>query len=364
MRFDLRYRRLAIVAGLSVVTGCVPAGRQPLPPAAVPIAVQTITPARIPPKLVQARPQPSAGLLNTVQALGAGFDGQVGISVRDIDEGWVVAWEGDTPRPQQSVSKLWVAIGVMEAVDRKQVSLTDPVTVTRADLTVFHQPIRTLIGKTSYRTTVADLLHGAMTRSDNTANDVLLWRVGGPAAINRMLSDKGVSGVRFGPGERQLQARTAGLEWRPEWAGGWGFLQARAAMTYEARDKALRRYLKAPMDGASANGVTLGLSLLAQGKLLSTRSTTSLLTLMRSSKTGPLRLKSGLRPGWTLAHKTGTGQDLGNLSTGYNDVGLLVAPDGHRYAIAVMIASTRQPIPVRMRLMGNVTRAVIASTNR
>ena len=72
----------------------------------------------------------------------------------------------------------------------------------------------------------------------------------------------------------------------------------------------------------------------------------------------------GLRPGWTLAHKTGTGQDLGNLSTGYNDVGLLVAPDGHRYAVAVMIASTRQPISTRMRLMGNVTRAVVASARR
>ncbi|QNE33541.1 serine hydrolase [Sphingomonas sp. NBWT7] len=344
------------------MAGCVPAGRQPLPPAAVPITVQTTTPVRSPPTPANAQPQPSAALLNAVQALGAGFDGQVGISVRDIDEGWVVAWEGDTPRPQQSVSKLWVAIGVMNAVDRKRLSLTDRVTVTRADLTVFHQPIRALVGKGGYATTIDGLLHGAMTRSDNTANDVLLWRVGGPAAINRMLGDKGIVGVRFGPGERQLQARTAGLEWRPEWAGGWGFLQARAAMTYDARDKALRRYLEAPIDGASANGVTLGLSLLAQGRLLSARSTAALLTLMRSSKTGPLRLKSGLRPGWTLAHKTGTGQDLGSLSTGYNDVGLLVAPDGHRYALAVMIASTRQRIPVRMRLMGDVTRAVIASS--
>ena len=56
-----------------------------------------------------------------------------------------------------------------------------------------------------------------------------------------------------------------------------------------------------------------------------------------------------------------TGQDLGNLSTGYNDVGLIVAPDGHRYAVAVMIASTRRPIPARMQLMGDVTRAVVAS---
>ncbi len=354
-----------LIAGAALLSACVPTVQRPVPPAApVPITVQTVRPAAPVTRPAPVRPQPSADLLNVIQALGAGFNGEVGISVRDIDEGWVVAWEGDRPRPQQSVSKLWVAIAVMDAVDRGDLSLSDPVTVTRSDLTVFHQPIRALIGKTGYRTTIGELLRGAMTRSDNTCNDVLLWKVGGPSAINRMLARKGIAGVKFGPGERVLQARTAGLEWRPEWAGGWGFLQARAAMSFEARDKALRRYLAAPMDGASASGVTLGLSLLAQGKLLTPRSTDSLLTLMRSSKTGPLRLKSGLRPGWTLAHKTGTGQELGNLATGYNDVGLLVAPDGHRYAVAVMIGSTRQPIPARMRLMGDVTRAVVASANR
>ena len=130
-------------------------------------------------------------------------------------------------------------------------------------------------------------------------------------------------------------------------------------MPYAARNRALKRYLAAPYDGASANGITLGLALLKRGELLSRKSTNHLLALMRASRTGPLRLRSGLRSGWTLAHKTGTGQELGSLSTGYNDVGILVSPDGHRYAVAVMIASTHEPIPVRMRLMGNVTRAII-----
>ncbi|TPG06560.1 serine hydrolase [Sphingomonas oligophenolica] len=300
-----------------------------------------------------------ADLLNAIQALGTVFHGRVAITVRDIDEGWAVAYHGDTLFPQQSVSKLWVAIAVMEAIDRGTLSLADPVTVRRSDLTVFHQPIRPLVGKNGYRTTIAKLLEGAMTHSDNTCNDVLLWKVGGPPAIRRMLQRKGIKDVGFGPGERILQAKTAGLTWRPEWAGGWGFLQARSKMTYEARSRALTRYLAAPYDGASANGVTLGLALLNRNALLSRRSTAYLLSRMRASKTGPLRLRSGLRSGWTLAHKTGTGQDLGSLSTGYNNVGILRSPNGHYYAVAVMIASTRRPIPARMRFMGNVTRAVI-----
>ena len=85
-------------------------------------------------------------------------------------------------------------------------------------------------------------------------------------------------------------------------------------------------------------------------------------------RTGPIKILAFLCgatlagfAGAFFAHKTGTGQDLGSLSTGYNDIGLLVAPNGHRYAVAVMIASTRDPIPVRMRMMGDVTRAVVAS---
>ena len=32
---------------------------------------------------------------------------------------------------------------------------------------------------------------------------------------------------------------------------------------------------------------------------------------MGNTKTGANRLKGGLQPGWTLSHKTGTGQVLG-----------------------------------------------------
>lgn len=355
----------ALLAPVVLLAACVPA--------APPAIVRTPPPAPVsrptfvaPPVLATSaasRPKRSdeapAALLNAVQALGAGFQGQVAISVRDVDRGWMVAWNGDRPHPQQSVSKLWVAIAVFDAIDHNRLSLATPVTVTREDLTVFHQPIRPLVGPNGYRTTVGALLECALTRSDNTCNDVLLWKVGGPAAIRRMLKEKGVNGVGFGPGERELQAKTAGLVWRKEWAGGWGFLKARAAMPTAERRRALDRYLAAPYDGATANGVTQGLSLLAQGKLLGRTSTERLFRIMLASKTGPLRLKSGLQPGWKMAHKTGTGQELGNLATGYNDVGLLTAPNGHRYAVAVMIASTRQPIPVRMRLLGNVTRAII-----
>jgi len=81
---------------------------------------------------------------------------------------------------------------------------------------------------------------------------------------------------------------------------------------------------------------------------------------MAQARTGRQRLTGGLAPGWRIAHKTGTGQVLGSTQTGYNDIGILTSPDGRHYAVAVVIGRTSQPIPRRMELMQDVTRAVIA----
>ena len=81
---------------------------------------------------------------------------------------------------------------------------------------------------------------------------------------------------------------------------------------------------------------------------------------MSHTKTGANRLKGGLQPGWVLNHKTGTGQELDGYQAGYNDIGILTAPDGRSYSVAVMIKLTRVPLPTRLAMMNNVVRAVIA----
>ena len=90
---------------------------------------------------------------------------------------------------------------------------------------------------------------------------------------------------------------------------------------------------------------------LARGEILSETSTRILLDTMASSVTGRARLRAALPPGWKIAHKTGTGQDLGARNAGFNDVGLLTAPDGRRYALAVMIGDSTRPIRERQMLI-------------
>lgn len=352
---------LMVLAGLSACASVVPPGASQRPRA----QIQAPPPKPIaPPTIQKPAPRPAhapAALQAAIRSLGSSFDGDVGIAVRDVHQDWIIEYNGRKPMPQQSVSKLWVAAALLDKVDKGDATLNDMLTIRRDDLTVFHQPISQLVGADGYQTSLSSLFDRAMTQSDNTANDALLRTVGGPGAVRAFLIRNGITDIRFGPGERLLQAGTAGLTWRQDYAIGRAFYTARANLPMDVRQAALERYLADPPDGATATGMVNALARLKRGEMLSSRSTDHLLSTMRNSRTGPQRLRGGVSGGWTFGHKTGTGQELAGRSTGYNDVGLLTAPDGRTYAVAVMIASTRRPIPERMALMQAVSRAVIAS---
>ena len=291
--------------------------------------------------------------------IGRDFNGDVGIAVKDVETGWVSHFDGARHFPQQSVSKFWVALTALDAADRGRIGLQDPVTVRNEDLTVFHQPIRALIKGSGYHTNVDDLLRRALQQSDNTANDVVMRRAGGPTAVRDFLRRKGIDGIRFGPGEKLLQAGIAGLTWRPEYSHGRAFYTARANMPQSVRRAAFGRYVADPVDGATPLGIVDALARLKRGELLSPASTQRLLGIMSNTKTGPRRLKGGLAPGYTLAHKTGTGQVFGSEQSGYNDIGIVTSPEGRSYAVAVMIRRTAAPVPERMEMMQSVTRAIV-----
>ena len=339
---------LAIVMLASAQVGASAATKAPAPKA----------PHR-PAPVAPAVPAP-AYLTDRIEDLGRGFQGRVGIAVRSIDDGWQTGWKADELYPQQSVSKLWVAITALDAVDKGRVTLDDKVTLTRSDMTVFHQPIAALIDDDGYTTTLGDLMVRAITTSDNTANDKLMRSVGGAAAVRRMIEAKHLGSIRFANGERLLQSRIAGLAWKPGYSYGSAFWEARDSLPLATRSAAFNRYVASPYDGAAPSAIVRALARLKRGELLSPVSTQRLLTIMSNTHTGPNRLKGGLEPGWTLNHKTGTGQELGKAQAGYNDIGILTAPDGRSYAVAVMIKLTSVPLPVRMTLMNNVVRAVIA----
>ena len=320
--------------------------------------------AHAPAAPVQCYERP-AELQRDLSAIAQGFGGKVGIAVRQAGCSWVVGERLDQYFPQQSVSKLWVAISVLDAADRGQLRLDEPITLRPEDQVVFNQPLRwTVLKQGSLTLPAQQLMADALSLSDNMANDKLLWRIGGPDHVRAVLAQREITGVRFGPGERLLQSHIAGLTWTADLATGYKFEEARARLPIGLRKNLLSAYIDDPLDGATPAGITGALGKLARGQLLSPASTDVLLGIMQHSKSGPMRLKGAIPPGWTVYHKTGTGQELAGLATGYNDVAIFQAPDGTRYGVAVMIGETRLPIKARMEMMQAVSRAVVAAHDR
>jgi beta-lactamase class A len=321
----------------------------PLPPGAVRPAPAVQPPPRIAP----------ASLRDRLAALGRSFNGIAGISVVSLNESWQADYNAARLFPQQSCSKLWVAITAMDAVDKGRISLDDRVTLNRSDLTLFHQPIRDKIMGGGHTTTLGSLLFTAITESDNTANDKLMRSIGGPEAVRTMIEAKGLGSIRFYDGERALQSKIAGLIWSQSYSFGDAFYKARAALPASVRRSSFERYISDPYDGAAPHAVALSLARLQKGELLSRASTTRLLSIMGSTKTGGLRVRAALKPGWEWNHKTGTGQNFQGRVGGINDIGILTAPDGTKYAMAIMTIPNKSDGEAQ-ELMRNVARTVIA----
>jgi beta-lactamase class A len=298
----------------------------PLPPGATRPAPAIQAPPRIAP----------ASLRDRISALGRSFDGIAGISVVSLSENWQADYNATRLFPQQSCSKLWVAITTMDAVDKGRVSLDDRVTLRRDDLTLFHQPISSKILGGGHTTTLGSLLFTAITESDNTANDKLMRSIGGPEAVRAMIQAKGLGSIRFYDGERALQSKIAGLIWSQSYSIGDAFYKARGALPLSVRRSSFERYIADPYDGAAPHAVALALARLKKGELLSAASTSRLLATMGSTKTGGMRVRAALKPGWKWSHKTGTGQNFQGRVGGINDIGILTAPDGTSYAMAIM----------------------------
>ena len=320
-----------------------------------PIPVDPLAPLAAP------APSPSPGALrDRVQSLGREFNGKAGIAIINLRDGWEIDWNANSLFPQQSCSKLWVAIATMDAVDKGRIDLDDKVTLRRDDLTLFHQPLATKILGGGHTTTLGALLFTAITDSDNTANDKLMRAIGGPEAVREVISRKGLGAIRFFDGERALQSKIAGLIWSQSYSIGDAFYKARGALPMSVRKSSFERYLSDPYDGAAPHAVAAALARLKRGELLSSASTAKLLSTMGQTKTGRARVRAALAPGWTWNHKTGTGQVLNGRIGGINDIGLLTAPDGTVYAMALMTVPNRSDGEAQ-GLMQSVTKAVIAA---
>ncbi len=341
-------RTALALAGLSLAACAAGDGPAPGAVGTAPAVAPAPTPAREAVAVVSAAPETLPATLDSLfRGLEARIDGVLGVAAVHFESGRRLEWNGDEPFPMASVVKLPIALAVLERVDRGGIGLGDTLRVEPADV----RPGRNLLGPGPVR--VDRLLELMLEESDNTAADLLMATIGGPAAVRERLAELGVTGVDVSRTEGRmlsdwagLPPPPAGLEWSPA-----EFLDHVRTSPPEALEAAEIAWTADPRDAATPAGMADLLAAVHQGAGLTRESLERLIGHMRDSY-GEKRIPGLLPPGTPAARKSGT---VGSTT---NDVGIVTLPDGSHLALAVFVKSAGEPVPAREAAIAEAARAL------
>ena len=276
-----------------------------------------------------------------LRQLAATAPGRAGVSVVHIESGRGAAVNSDERFPMMSVYKLPIAIHALRERQRGQLDLNEVVTLAEADRRPGFSPMaESIAANGSLTVSVRDVIVAVVTRSDNTASDWLLRRVGGPGAVARTLRELRLSGIDVSRYELQFAADYYGVccvdAMRP-------FSLARFAEAVErvpagARQTSAKAYERDPRDTATPAGMTALLVRLQQGELLDGPNTAWLLELMAEMHARDTRIRAGLPPGTSVALRPGTSGLTGEVRAAHNDAGIVTLPAGRGHlAVAIFL---------------------------
>lgn len=264
-----------------------------------------------------------AGLPAAFARIEAARGGRLGVAVLDTGSGRRAGRREDERFPMTSTFKLLAAGAVLARADAGQDSMERRVHFTKEDLVTYSPVTETRAGEGM---TLAELCEATLTTSDNTAGNLLLDALGGPAGLTAWVRGLGDDVTRLDRKETALNEARPGD----------------------------------PRDTTSPAAMLADLHALTLGPALSAPARERLTAWLRANKTGDKRLRAGLPRGWQAGEKTGAGENGTN-----NDVGLLWPPDG---AAPVLVAAYLTEGPAdgarRDAALADVGAAVAAAWSR
>ena len=238
---------------------------------------------------------PAVDAVPALEQLEAEFGARLGVFAIDTDTGRTVAHRADERFAYASTHK---ALSAALVLDRTTDAELDQVVAYGSDELVPYSPVTERHAGTGLP--LRDLLAAALVRSDNTAANLLLARLGGPAGFEQALREVGDDVTQADRIEPELNEAAPGDE--------------RDTSTPRALATDLRTFL-------------LGDALSADDRALLTG-------WMQGNTTGSTLIRAGVPAGWAVADKSGAG--------GYgtrNCIAVLEPPDGPPIVLAVL--STR-----------------------
>jgi len=225
--------------------------------------------------------------------------------------------------PMQSTFKFPLAMAVLHEVEMGKFTLDQPIRFLKSDRSVTYSPLQDEFPEADVDVSLRRLIQLSVESSDNSATDIELRLIGGPAVLQQYLDSLGLTAIHQQDSERTLHGDEK-LQYR---------------------------------DYAEPAAMVALLRLLADHSPLNPEHTALLNTWMLETVTSPQRIKGLLPAGTPVAHKTGSsGEDFGMIPA-TNDVGLITLPDGRRLAIAIFVTDAHADQATCESVIARIARA-------
>ena len=255
-------------------------------------------------------------VMRAIPALEKASGGRLGVAVLDTATGARASYRGAERFPLCSTFKALAAGAVLTKVDAGTERLDGMVRFAAKDLVTYSPVTSTHVGSGM---TLGEICAAALGYSDNTAGNLMLRAIGGPAGLTRFARSMGDEVTRLDRWETALNEALPGD----------------------------------PRDTTSPVAMVEDLRRLVFGRVLSAGSREQLKTWMLGCKTGDARLRAGVPKDWRVADKTGTG----GRGTA-NDVGILWPPSRGEVIVTVYLTGSSATRDAQSATIAAVGRAV------
>ncbi|HEY1731687.1 MAG TPA: class A beta-lactamase [Terriglobales bacterium] len=243
--------------------------------------------------------------------------GRLGVAVLDSATGVRTGYRADERFPMCSTFKFLLVAAVLQRVDRHQEKLNRALAI----------PPKPLIGNSPLTEphagatmTVAALCAAALTRSDNTAANLLLTTIGGPAGLTSFCRSIGDNVTRLDRTETSLNQALPGD----------------------------------PRDTSSPEAMVNDLNKILLGDVLSHAARGQLTVWMEANQTGLDKLRVTLPEGWRAADKTGN-----NGENTMNDIAVFWPAGRKPIIVAAYITQCSGPDSKRVAMLKQIGELVV-----
>lgn len=273
------------------------------------------------PSGAEAAPSWLDELPDAFRRIEAGSGGRLGVVVLDFGTGQEVGHRAGERFPLCSTFKLLAAAAILARADRGDDRLDRPIVFQPSDLVTYSPRTQARVGGAGM--TLEELCEAAMVVSDNTAGNLLLEALGGPAGLTAFVRSLGDEVTRLDRIEPHLNEALPGD----------------------------------PRDTTSPSAMAAVLrALVLDRTALGEASRERLAGWLVGNQTGAARLRAGLPAAWRLGEKTGTGENGTS-----NDVGIAWSPGQAPIVIAAYLTGSAASADARNATLAEVGRAVASA---